>query len=99
MRPGKMIVADHPWSSLTLPPENTINRSHGQTGGTREMPKGKFRSRHNFGFGAVYVRKSSSGNPRYYLDYLDNGKRIQRVSRRAASFEDAYMELRRAVFK
>jgi|GEM_PF-3286026 len=63
------------------------------------MPKGKFRSRHNFGFGAVYVRKSSSGNPRYYLDYLDNGKRIQRVSRRAASFEDAYMELRRAVFK
>lgn len=63
------------------------------------MPKGKFRSRRNFGFGAVYVRKSSSGNPRYYLDYLENGKRIQRVSRRATSFEDAYLELRRAVFK
>lgn len=84
---------------LTMPPVCTIKNSHGQTGGTSEMPKGKFKSRRNFGFGAVYVRKSSSGNPRYYLDYFDNRKRIQRVSRRAASFEDAYSELRRAVFK
>ena len=63
------------------------------------MPKGKFKSRHNFGFGAVYVRKTSPGNPRYYLDYVDNGKRIQRVCRRATSFEEAYWELRRAVLK
>jgi excisionase family DNA binding protein len=84
---------------LTLPPEHTIKKSHGQTGGTSEMPKGKFKSRRNFGFGAVYVRKTSSGNPRYYLDYFENGKRIQRVCRRAASFEDAYFELRQAVFK
>lgn len=63
------------------------------------MPTGKFKSRRNFGFGAVYVRKSSSGNARYYLDYFDNGKRIQRVSRKAASFEDAYAELRQVVFK
>ena len=86
-------------ASLTMPPGSTMKKYHGQTGGTCEMPKGKFKSRRNFGFGAVYVRKSSSGNPRYYLDYFDNGKRIQRVSRRAASFEDAYSELRQAVFK
>lgn len=86
-------------AGLTMPPGSTMKNSHGQTGGTCEMPRGKFKSRRNFGFGAVYVRKSSSGNPRYYLDYFDNGKRIQRVSRRAASFEDAYAELRQAVFK
>jgi integrase len=63
------------------------------------MPRGKFKSRQKFGFGAVYVRKSRSGNPRYYMDYVDHGKRIQRVCRRATSFEEAYLELRRAVFK
>lgn len=63
------------------------------------MPKGKFKSRRNFGFGAVYVRRSCSGNPRYYLDYFDHGRRIQRVCRRATSFDDAYLELRRAVLK
>jgi len=84
-------------AGLTTPSGSTMKKSHGETGGTSEMPKGKFQSRRNFGFGAVYVRKSSSGNPRYYLDYFDNGKRIQRVSRRASSFEDAYAELRQAV--
>jgi excisionase family DNA binding protein len=86
-------------ATLTIPPETTMKKSHGESGGICEMPKGKFKSRRNFGFGAVYVRKSSSGDSRYYLDYLDNGKRIQRVCRRATSFEEAYWELRRAVFK
>jgi integrase len=76
-----------------------MKKSHGEKGGVGEMPKGKHQSRRNFGFGAVYVRKSSSGNPRYYLDYEDNGKRIQRVAKKASSFEEAYHELRRAVFK
>jgi len=86
-------------AGLTMPPGSTMKKSHGEEGGLSEMPKGKAKSRQNFGFGAVYVRKSRSGNPRYYLDYLDNGKRIQRVCRRATSIEDAYWELRRAVFK
>ncbi len=68
-------------------------------GGTSEMPKGKYKSRLNYGFGAIYVRISSSGNPRYYLDYFEKGKRVQRVCKKASGPEDAYHELRRAVFK
>ncbi len=63
------------------------------------MPKGNNKAHRNFGFGAIYVRKSHSGNARYYLDYFDNGKRIQRVCKRAGSTEEAYHELRKAVFK
>jgi len=63
------------------------------------MPKGKSISRLNLGYGAIYVRKSRSGIPRYYLDYSDAGKRIQRVCKRASSFEDADHELRRVVSK
>jgi hypothetical protein len=88
-----------PALSLTLPPGSSINEKnyHDQSGGASEMPKGKSLSRQDYGSSAVYVKKSRSGNSRYYLDYFDNGERIQRVSRRAVSFEDAYAELREAV--
>jgi integrase len=63
------------------------------------MAKAKTKTRRNFGIGAIYVRKSKSGSPRYYLDYSDAGRRIQRVCKKAASFEEAYAELRRAVLR
>ena len=85
-----------PRITLNIPPAHAISSSGGISG----MPtKGKAKSRLNFGIGAIYVRKSKSGSQRYYLDYSDNGKRIQRVCKKAASFEDAYSELRRTVLR
>ena len=60
-----------------------------------EMPKGKNKTRYNFGFGAIYQRKTKEGNIRWCLDYRDgNGKRIQRVAPLATTKEEATVALK-----
>lgn len=62
------------------------------------MAKAKTKSRVNFGFGAIYQRKTKDGRIRWYLDYWDEaGKRIQRVAMNAQSVEDAALALRTEV--
>jgi excisionase family DNA binding protein len=83
---------------LTSPPIGPIKKGHDEKGGTGEMPKGKSRTRLNFGYGAIYQRKTRDGRIRWYLDYRDAmGKRIQRVEAGASSREEAELALKRAV--
>jgi len=83
--------------SLTYPPENAkilLKKS----GGISELAKAKSKTRYNFGYGAIYQRKTKKGKIRWYLDYRDrNGKRIQKVVIHAASVEDATIELKNIV--
>jgi excisionase family DNA binding protein len=83
---------------LTMPPRSTMKRSHVETGGTGEMAKAKSRTRSNFGYGAIYQRKSRKWGVRWYIDFKDaSGKRIQRLARHAESQQEAAMELQKVV--
>ena len=67
-------------------------------GDSCEMPKGKNKTRYNFGFGAIYQRKTKQGKIRWYLDYRDgNGKRIQNVAPLATTKDEAVLALREEV--
>lgn len=91
-------LPDLPSSTLTLPPVCHIKGSHGETGGTCEMAKANSKTRFNFGYGALYQRKTKCGQIRWYLDYRDaEGKRIQRVEDGASSREEAEVVLKKAV--
>jgi excisionase family DNA binding protein len=84
--------------ALTLPPVCHIKGSYGKTGGTREMAKAKSKTRLNFGYGAIYQRKTRDGRIRWYLDYRDaDGERIQRVEEGASSQQEAEHALKKAV--
>lgn len=63
-----------------------------------EMAKSKPRSRHNFGFGAVYLRKYKAGITRWAIDYQDrSGKRVQKVVPLATTKEEAFTALQEEV--
>ena len=87
--------------SLTNPPPETILKSDGKNakrGGNGEMAKANSKTRLNFGYGAIYQRKTRNGRIRWYLDYRDaEGKRIQRVEDGASSREEAEAVLRKVV--
>ena len=62
------------------------------------MAKANSKTRLNFGYGAIYQRKTRNGRIRWYLDYRDaEGKRIQRVEDGASSREEAESALRKVV--
>jgi excisionase family DNA binding protein len=83
-------------ASLTSPSWGDRNAS----GGARAMPKGKSKARHNFGFGAIYQRKTKQGNVRWYLDYRDaKGNRVQKLAVNASSPEEAYQALKCTVIR
>ena len=68
-------------------------------GGMSELSKtSKSKTRFNFGYGAVYIRKTKEGNPRFYIDYYDaDKKRVQQLVRHATSMEEAEAALKQAV--
>lgn len=70
------------------------------TKGGFSMARSK-RSRRNFyGYGSVYVRLTSDGIPRYYIDFRDkSGNRIQRLVKHATCWEEGHEALRTAVLK
>lgn len=56
------------------------------------------KSRYNFGYGAIYQRKTKNGKIRWYLDYRNgNGNRIQKVAPLVTSKEEAVFALREEV--
>jgi integrase len=62
------------------------------------MAKAKPKTRLNFGYGAIYQRKTEDGRIRWYLDYRDSeGNRIQRVEGGACSPQEAEQALKKAV--
>lgn len=69
-------------------------------GETSGMPKGKYKTRYNFGYGAIYQRKTKNGKIRWYLDYRDgDGKRIQKVAPLTTTKEEAVVALKGEVQK
>ncbi|MFC2160140.1 tyrosine-type recombinase/integrase [Acidobacteriota bacterium] len=78
----------------------TLHRRILCSGGESEMPKGKNKTRFNFGYGAIYQRKTKNGKIRWYLDYRNgDGKRIQRVATNALSAKEAQQSLKDAIHK
>ncbi len=66
-------------------------------GGNCGSMNGK-KTRWNYGIGAIYVRKTKQGKERWYIDYRDEeGKRIQKVVKKAQSREEAMLALQKAV--
>ena len=62
------------------------------------MAKAKTKPRLNFGYGAIYQRKTKDQRERWYLDYKDaSGRRVQRVIKDALSPQDAARALQEAV--
>jgi excisionase family DNA binding protein len=85
---------------LTIPPERTMKRSHGTSGGIGEMAKAKTKTRYSSVYGAIYQRKTKDGRIRWYLDYRDElGTRIQRVAANAQTAEEAGLALQTEVRK
>jgi len=59
-------------------------------GGLSGMPKGKSKTRWNFGRGAVYLRRFKGNLVRFCIDYRNAiGERVQRVVKEARTLEDA----------
>ncbi len=88
---GNMPLPGLPLDRLTVPAISLI-----ESGGVCEVVrKSKSKTRYNFGYGAIYQRKTSKGKIRWYLDYRDaSGKRIQKVAGLAVTKEEAAMALR-----
>jgi len=67
--------------------------------GGKEMARTS-KSRHNYGYGAIYIRETKTGKPRFYIDYYDrNRRRIQKLVRNATNWQEAYEALKNAVLK
>lgn len=81
-------------NALTISPPADIDKAKGG----KEVARKK--TRHNYGYGATYVRKTKKGIPRYYIDFYDkSGKRIQRLDKHATSTDEAHEALKYAVLK
>ena len=80
---------------LTNPSQADIDKSKGG-----ELVKTKLKTRRNYGYGAIYIRETKSGCPRFYADYRNrNGKRIQSLIRNATSWQEAHDWLKDAILK
>jgi len=96
--PNLSQVLDNQRIILTSTPDYGIRKPN-ESGGS-EMAKAKTKSRFNFGYGAIYTRKTKKGKIRWYLDYKDaSGKRIQKVAPLATTKKEAEFALRDEVRK
>jgi len=58
------------------------------------------KTRHNYCYGSVYIRKTKKGIPRYYIDYYDrNQNRIQKLIKHATNWNEAHEALKNAILK
>jgi len=53
--------------------------------------------RWNYGFGAVYTRKTKQGRKRWYIDYKANGRRVRQVVKNAQTRSHAVLALHKKV--
>ena len=66
-------------------------------GGQDAVAKAKIK-RLNCGFGYIYIRKTSKGKPRFYLEYYNSeGKRKQELDKTVSSWEEGYISLQKSV--
>jgi excisionase family DNA binding protein len=81
-------------NALTNSPPVVIDKAKGGNEVARK------KTRHNYGYGAIYVRNTKEGNPRFYIDYHDrNGKRAQKLIKNALDWQEAHEALKNAVLK
>lgn len=79
---------------LTSHPQTHIDNAEGGQTVARK------KTRHNYGYGSVYVRKTKKGQSRFYLDFYDaEGKRKQEVVKNATNWTEAHEALKNAVAK
>jgi excisionase family DNA binding protein len=65
-----------------------------------ESAVSKKKQRWNYGFGAVYIRKTKNNRVRWAIDYFDSrGKRIQKVVKNAQTRGDALLALQATIRK
>ncbi len=82
-------------NALTNLPPLVIDKAKGG----KEMARAT-KSRRNYGYGAVYIRKTRKGHPRYYIDYRDRtGMRTQKLIKNALNWQEAHEALKNAVLK
>lgn len=68
----------------------------GSKGGISGLKNGK--TRWQFGYGSIYVRRSAKGVARFYIDYRDaQGKRVQKVVKHAQNVSQAAQVLQETV--
>jgi len=80
--------------ALTNPFASNIDKAKG---GIKRMANPK-KGRQNYGYGAVYVRKTKKGYFRFYIDYYDkSGNRKQKLVKNATCWRDAELELKNQV--
>jgi len=66
--------------------------------GGQEVARKK--TRHNYGYGAIYIRETKLGIPRFYIDYYDrNRKRTQKLVKNASNWQEAHEALKYAILK
>jgi hypothetical protein len=83
-------------NALTIPSQFNIDNVKG----VGEMAKAKLKTRHNCGFGSVYVRKTKKGRPRYYADFRDrNGNRRQKLLKNVTNWQEALEGLKNMVLR
>jgi len=96
--PEILQLAENKLISLISPPGCGSIKAEKSGGGG--MAKAKSKTRYNFGYGAIYQRKTKKGKTRWYLDYRDsNGKRIQKVAIHAITMEEAHEALKNAILQ
>ena len=61
------------------------------------MAKAKTKTRYNFGYGAIYQRKTKKGKIRWYLDFKVGKKRVQKIVPQAVSKDDAAIALQEEI--
>lgn len=77
---------------------NSVQAGIDKAEGGQKMARTK--SRHNYGYGSVYVRKTKMGMPRYYIEYYDKDRnRIQKLVRNATNWNEALEALNDAIYK
>lgn len=80
-------------SSLTNPAPVYIDKAKGG-----QLVARASKSRRNYGYGSVYIRKTQKGIHRFYIDYHDSeGKRKQKLVKNAISWEEAKAALDKEV--
>jgi len=90
----KIVLADNILKNvLTNSPPIAMDNAGGEKVANKK-------SRHNYGFGAIYIRETKAGKPRFYLDYYDrNRRRVQKLVKNVTTWQGAHEALKNAVLK
>ncbi len=93
------VILGPPVSPLSVSLENLaefdrmfLKSTKGESG---SMSKKK--TRWNYGFGSIYLRKTKQGNDRWYVDYQADGNRVREVVKNAQGRAEAVLYLKEKV--